>query len=286
MKKHVLILFIFLSLGLFSKVGYAEENNDNLEDDVRSETVEEHGTDSPLLTETLSKLFNDTSQNNEMLDIAWNDYQQIEEYNFLDIMDLDSHQVTTLTEIEESFENSYDDVEVYIERAETGLQVLSYTYKAEEGDLNPERMIEDWARIEFYFMEEALIYSAISTMSLEFSDDNALSAEYFDALLHDEASPLELANNDNFELNGIGQMYSEGKFHCGIAFPIHYPELDNPIGAFVVASVVDDQLALATVSLAEEAFAFSYSSVIFSSLAVMVPNSIFMEADTISASLQ
>ncbi|MBG9982779.1 hypothetical protein HZY86_06600 [Aerococcaceae bacterium DSM 111020] len=286
MKKHVLILFIFLSLDLFSKVGYAEENNDNLEDDVRSETVEEHGTDSPLLTETLSKLFNDTSQNNEMLDIAWNDYQQIEEYNFLDIMDLDSHQVTTLTEIEESFENSYDDVEVYFERAETGLQVLSYTYKAEEGVLNPERMIEDWARIEFYFMEEALIYSGISTMSLEFSDENALSAEYFDALLHDEASPLELASNDNFELNGIGQMYSEGKFHCGIAFPIHYPELDNPIGAFVVASVVDDQLALATVSPAEEAFAFSYSSVIFSSLAVMVPNSIFMEADTISASLQ
>ncbi len=277
MKKKTIMMLICSLLSFCTIQVHAETH-----DESPSESLSD---DLPLITDTLTELFENTSQNNKMLDIAWQDYQQIEDYTFLDIMSQESDQVTTLTEIEEHFESSTDEVEIYIERAETGLQLLSYTYKAEDGDLNPERMIEDWAQIEFYFIDEKLIYSGVATMSLEFSESNALAAEDFDPLLYNQESPSALANYHHFELQGLGQMYSNGSFYYGLAFPINHPEIDNQIGAFVVASVVNDQLDLTTVSSAEEAFAFSYTSVIFSSLATIVPNNLFMEQEAMNVSL-
>lgn len=232
-------------------------------------------TDANVIPKTITKLMNEKRQANKMLDIAWQDYQQIADYTFADVNDFQTAQVTTYDELIQSFKINHQNVEIIEEKKDEGIGALSITYKAEDGDLHPTRMIEDWARVEFYFLNNDLIYAGVSTMSFEFSKQNMVSKEEMMNKYNNTASIQDIANLEHFELNGLGQMLSGGKMHYAVAFPIHSKDSNDVIGEVASATIIDDKISDIYLLPAQSVIDFSYVGIVFVALTKTVENNIF-----------
>lgn len=226
-----------------------------------------------FLSEDLITLFEENLQDNKKLDIAWEDYQQVADYTFYDLTVMDPTGVTTYDEVLENFETS-EEVVVNDEFYEDNLSVISFLYQAEQGDVHPERGIEDWAQIEFYFAGDLLIYSGVSTMSFEFADHNKTAVEDIDALSQATDEVAELATLEPFEINGIGQVLADGQIHHGLAFPITPLSEADPIGSVAVLAVDDDTLLSSFTAGSQDVMTYSYTTVLFMGLTNIVPNNL------------
>ena len=207
------------------------------------------------------------------MDIAWEDYQQVADYTFYDLTVMDPTGVTTYQEVLENFATS-EEVVVTDEYYEGELSVINFLYQAEEGDFHPERGIEDWAQIEFYFAGDLLIYSGVSTMSFEFADHNKTDIQDIDTLSQATDEVSELATLEPFEINGIGQVLADGEFHHGLAFPVTPMTEDEAFGSVAVLDVVDDTILSSYTAGSQDIMTYSYTTVTFIGLTNIVPNNL------------
>lgn len=222
----------------------------------------------------LNQLMEDKSQNNSMLVEAYQDYQQIEEkFTYLDIVELGEG--STYEFVQENFTYTHPNVEVIEETSEIGLSVLTFLYQVEEGDLNPERDLEDWAMVEFYFVTDILIYSSLSSMSLGFNENNSVTLEGVDEWVDQSAEVESLAQENNFELNAFGQVLANGEFIYGLGMPV--VEGEDFQGGLL--AVQDGRIFAANSVAIADIEAVSFSAVLYVLMLQITPNNVFMPAE-------
>lgn len=262
-----------------SEESSSSEEEISSEESSESETSDSEDEETPTDDESdfiptdVVTLFEEYRQDNTKLDVAWEDYQQVADYTFYDLTVMDPTGVTTYDEILENFETS-EEVVVTDEFYEGELSVINFLYQAEEGDFHPERGIEDWAQIEFYFAGDLLIYAGVSTMSFEFADHNKTDVQDIDALSQSTDAVSELATLEPFEINGIGQVLSDGEMHHGIAFPVTPMTEDEAFGSVAVLDVVDDTILSSYTAGSQDIMTYSYTTVTFIGLTNIVPNNL------------
>ncbi|MGO4941954.1 hypothetical protein ACTQ5R_04835 [Ruoffia tabacinasalis] len=235
-------------------------------------TSETSSTDAEMVPEWVITLFEDKAQENKMLDRAWEDYQTaIEDYQLADLETMDPG--TSYAQVIGTY-NPDEDIEVKEESAEDGTATISYIYRAEEGDLNPNTGIEDWAQVDFYFVNENLIYTGITTLSLAFMADGLVSTTDHSALVSDNASVDELVEVENFELNGFGQIKVDGEYAYGVG----YPKESTNIGEGGLLIIQDGQVVDDSTATFEDLMAYSFSGFIYLMLVSQVDNQVFEPA--------
>ncbi len=255
----------------------SSQKNSTLEEREQEETSsleEENLEEDGFIPQWLNLLMDEKSQNNTMLAVAYQDYQQIEDkFDYLDIIELGEG--STYDFVLDNFTYTHENVEIMEETSDIGLSVVSFLYTAEEGELNPERDIEDWAMIEFYFVTDILVYSSLSTMSLGFNEENALPIETVNNWVDQTATVGSLADDSQFELNAFGQVLAGGEFVYSLGMPV-FSGADFGGGLLVVN---DEQVMAANTVTLEDVEAVGYSAVMYVLLIQMVPNNVFMPAE-------
>lgn len=270
MKKYSLI---FLSvLFIFSVVPV--EAQDNLEGaNLFSSTLKY---DETFVTPTLATMMEEYGQDNKMLRHAWEDYQQISEYEFFDLTTMEEEGVTQYMDVLQDFEPSYEPIEAFNNIYEEGYSLVSFVYKAPEGDLHPERNLEDWAMIDLYFFEDKLVYSGIASLSLHFHIYNSFPREDIISLIEETAAVTELEDHPEFELYALGQVKSDGDFYYGLGFPMTAYEADHETyGGAVNLTVHDDTIYSGMPTTFDEVFEDSFTTINLLSLIEIVPNYYF-----------
>lgn len=253
-KSIVMSLLLTLFLPLSTQVNAASEWTTTGETSIPEWSVE---------------LFEDKAQNNTMLERAWEDYQTAtESYQLADMGTME--QGTFYNQVLESYEAG-SDVEVSEADGGDGTASISYVYRAEEGDMNPTTGIEDWAQVDFYFVNDNLIYTGITTLSLAFMSDKLVSNQEHSDLISNNATTEELLNIENLELNGFGQILVDGEYAYGIG----YPKEASTIGEGGLIIIQDGTVVDDTTVPFEELMAYSFSGYIYLMLVTQVDNQIF-----------
>lgn len=232
-------------------------------------TTEWTTTGNMMIPDWAVELFEDKAQNNTMLERAWDDYLTVSEsFKLADLETME--QGTYYNQVLEGFDPG-SDVEVAEADGGDGTASISYVYRAEEGDMNPATGIEDWAQIDFYFVNDNLIYTGITTLSIAFMSDKLVSEQEHADLLSNNATTEEFFEIENLELNGFGQILVDGEYAYGIGYPKESESIGE-VGLLIVqdGTVVDDS----TVPF-EEILTYSFSGYIYLMLVTQVDNQVF-----------
>lgn len=230
--------------------------------------------ESSLLPGWAMEMMNDYSQNNEVLDIAYEDYLQIgDKFTFSDLNTFELG--STFSEVLADYEYDFFDVEVLEEHHDNGVSVLTYIYRAEEGDINPETTIEDWALVDFYFVDQYLVYTGVASMSLNFQARNSAEREVV-ADLFDTGQPVEtLFDVNNLEIYGVGQILIDNDFVYVVGFPIT-PLDNNSISEGGMVIIMDDYLYTGKTVTFDELLQYSFSGYYYLTLVNTVPNALYL----------
>ncbi|MBG9989050.1 hypothetical protein HZY88_08700 [Aerococcaceae bacterium DSM 111176] len=270
MKKYCLILMSVLFI--FSVVPVKAE--DNLAGaDLFSTTLKY---DHTFITPTLAEMMEEFGQDNVMLQLAWEDYQQISEYDFFDLTTMEESGVTTYLDVLRDFTPSYDPIEPFNNIYEDGYSLISFVYKAPEGDLHPERELEDWAMIDMYFFDDKLVYSGITSLSLSFHTYNSFPQEDVISLLREEAAVTDLTDYQEFEIYALGQVKSDDEFYYGLGFPMTEIESNHETyGGAASLVIYDDYIYSGIPTNFDEAIEQGFTTIMLNSLIEIVPNYYF-----------
>lgn len=232
--------------------------------------------DHTFITPTLAEMMEEFGQNNEMLHLAWEDYQQISEYEFFDLTTMEETGVTTYLDVLRDFVPSYDPIEPFNNIYDEGYSLVSFVYKAPEGDLNPENELEDWAMIDMYFFEDKLVYSGITSLSLYFHMYNSFPQEEVISLLREEAAVSKLTDYLELEIYALGQIKSDGEFYYGLGFPMTEIESNHETyGGAASLIIYDDQIYSGIPTNFDEAIDQGFTTIMLNSLIDIVPNYYF-----------
>lgn len=214
-------------------------------------------------------LFDTKAQNNKMLERAWQDYQDLD--SAYQLADLETMEPGSLyNEVLETFSPG-DDVEVVEFDGGDGTASISYVYRAEEGDLNPETAIEDWAQVDFYFVSDNLIYTGITTLSLAFVSDKLVSDQVHSDLVAENATVETIAEVENLELSGLGQILVDGEYAYGIG----YPKEAEPLGEGGMLLIQNGEVTGESTAPFEALMTYSFSGYIYLMLVSQVDNQVF-----------
>lgn len=171
-----------------------------------------------IVPEWAEDSFMDQAQNNKMFEIAWKDYQAVQKYiNYEDLTEFLPG--THYQEILKNFEPSIK-TEIRESRDSANpVSLLSYFYMADKGDINPETTIEDWAIIEFYFIYDQLVYTGVTTASINFQHEKAVKNKDHKHFIKEGVDVSEVFDYRPIELYSFGQVYSDGVFYQAISYP-------------------------------------------------------------------
>lgn len=175
----------------------------------------------------LIEMMDEKAQNNQLLKLAFQDYLAIEnQFDYLDVLYPTSG--SSFREVKDNFKVNFDNVEIREDTSDDSLQLLSYIYRDEVGNFNPETGIEDWANIVFYFVNDQLVYSGVGSMSLSFSQDNAIPLAHFEEWFDEPISNIEaLLDVDQFQLYAISHILVNNDFIYGLGSPVESD--DSPV---------------------------------------------------------
>ena len=251
-----------------------EDENSSIED-------EDEDTDNSEKTEDpVFDLFSSYPQDNKMLDIALEDFQQIiDQFEFRDLGNLTEGSAgSTIEEVTEEFQPSIE-VEMGQDSNDAKVTQLKFVYKAEEGDLHERRQIEDWAHIELIFVLDELIFAGISTLSFELAPNLSVDFDQMSADLGAQAGieALKKYAEDGIEYHGYGKILVNEKFYTGIALPIaNVPSENGTLDQYGINIYDEDQLFDGRFAGVGEISENSVSNAIYATLVHFVPNEVFM----------
>lgn len=270
----IFALFLVSNVMVAGLVAVAQEDFNALPSRGWGSAIEEEEfIESNLLPVWAIEMMSTYSQNNEVLDIAFEDYLQIED-KFM-FSDLDTFVLgSTYSEVLNGFVYNFGDVEVFEDRYDNGVSLISYIYRADEGDINPETTIEDWANIDFYFVDDYLVFSGLSSMSLNFQSQRSAPREEV-ANLFDTGQVVDtLFDVDNLEIYGLGQIMVSDEFVYVVGFPITPPEAGGiSEGGMVV--VMNDTLYTGMTVTFNELLQYSFTGYYYLTLVNNVPNQLY-----------
>ena len=270
----IFALFLVSNVMVAGLVAVAQEDFNALPSRGWGSAIEEEEfVESNLLPVWAIEMMSTYSQNNEVLDIAFEDYLQIED-KFM-FSDLDTFVLgSTYSEVLNGFVYNFGDVEVFEDRYDNGVSLISYIYRADEGDINPETTIEDWANIDFYFVDDYLVFSGLSSMSLNFQSQRSAPREEV-ANLFDTGQVVDtLFDVDNLEIYGLGQIMVSDEFVYVVGFPITPPEAGGiSEGGMVV--VMNDTLYTGMTVTFNELLQYSFTGYYYLTLVNNVPNQLY-----------
>lgn len=270
----IFALFLVSNVMVAGLVAVAQEDFNALPSRGWGSAIEEEEfVESNLLPLWAIEMMSTYSQNNEVLDIAFEDYLQIED-KFM-FSDLDTFVLgSTYSEVLNGFVYNFGDVEVFEDRYDNGVSLISYIYRADEGDINPETTIEDWANIDFYFVDDYLVFSGLSSMSLNFQSQRSAPREEV-ANLFDTGQVVDtLFDVDNLEIYGLGQIMVSDEFVYVVGFPITPPEAGGiSEGGMVV--VMNDTLYTGMTVTFNELLQYSFTGYYYLTLVNNVPNQLY-----------
>lgn len=270
----IIALFLVSNVKVAGLVAVAQEDFNALPSRGWGSAIEEEEfIESNLLPVWAIEMMSTYSQNNEVLDIAFEDYLQIED-KFM-FSDLDTFVLgSTYSEVLNGFVYNFGDVEVFEDRYDNGVSLISYIYRADEGDINPETTIEDWANIDFYFVDDYLVFSGLSSMSLNFQSQRSAPREEV-ANLFDTGQVVDtLFDVDNLEIYGLGQIMVSDEFVYVVGFPITPPEAGGiSEGGMVV--VMNDTLYTGMTVTFNELLQYSFTGYYYLTLVNNVPNQLY-----------
>lgn len=222
-----------------------------------------------MFPEWMITLFEDKAQDNKMLERAFEDYKTIPD-NFK-LADMGTLETGSLyNEVLTQFKPG-EDVEVSEQSAGDGTSSISFVYRAEEGDMNPLRGIEDWAQVDFYFVGDNLIYTGITTLSLGFMGNEMITQELHDQWYSEGSAIEEISQADKLEIDGIGQILVNGEYAYGIG----YPKEADPIGEGGLLVIQDGVVTEETTVDFARLQQYSFSGFIYNTLVTEVDNEVF-----------